>query len=177
MLIIDRYFLSHIWGIDYFALEVINMKQRLIKTFGSLFLAVALCLSISVVAFAADNTVSHIETSASRETEISPMGYGEYDSGEIPRKGELILYPVLNSYVGLSRTFYLMTDNIYSDTIPSGSIRVYVYKPNGDLLKYFTVGPQEDYTIKCTLPSSGTYTVRLYSDVNEKILATAGWTA
>ena len=175
MLIIDRYFLSHIWGIDYFALEVINMKQRLIKTFGSLFLAVALCLSISVVAFAADNTVSQIETSASRETGISPMG--EYDSGEIPRKGELILYPVLNSYVGLSRTFYLMTDNIYSDTIPSGSIRVYVYKPNGDLLKYFTVGPQEDYTIKCTLPSSGTYTVRLYSDVNEKILATAGWTA
>lgn len=102
------------------------MKQRLIKTFGSLFLAVALCLSISVVAFAADNTVSQIETSASRETGISPMGYGEYDSGEIPRKGELILYPVLNSYVGLSRTFYLMTDNIYSDTIPSGSIRVYV---------------------------------------------------
>mgnify|MGYP001624458857 CR=1 FL=1 len=151
------------------------MKRNLAKTLGSLFLALVLCVSTGTVAFAAESDNDVITSTQSVVTQSDR--YGEYDMGEIPRKGELTLYPVLNSYVGLSRTLFFFTDNIYSDTVPSGTIRVWVYKPNnGTLLKYFTTTARADKYFSFTLPSSGTYKVVIKSSVNEKILASVGWT-
>lgn len=154
------------------------MNVKLSKVFLSFILAIAMCLSIGSVAFAADSSTSANPSDVTvNASEVVPMSVGTYDSGIIPRGGELTLYPTLNSYVGISRRFFIITENIYSDTTPAGSIQVYVYKPDGKLLKYFTVGPNQDdcyYTF--TLPSAGTYTVKLISHVNERIYASAGWT-
>ena len=154
------------------------MNVKLSKVFLSFVLAIATCLSIGSVAFAADSSTSASPSDAAvNASEAVPMSVGTYDSGIIPSGGELTLYPTLNSYVGLTRKFFLITENIYSDTTPSGTIQVYIYKPDGNLLKYDVVGPnQDDYYYTVTLPPAGTYTVKLISHVNERIYASAGWT-
>ena len=156
------------------------MKRSLSKTLGSILLTVVMCLSTCFVASAAEYDESHklsATTASTDNVEVVPQAIGTYDMQEVPARGEVTLHTTLYSYVGLTRTFYFSTDNIYSDKVPAGKIRVWVSKPNGDLLKYFTVNARDDYEFKCTLPSSGTYTVDVQSEVNERILCSAGWTA
>lgn len=156
------------------------MKTKLPKVLASALIATVLSMSCVSSAFAGDisSTMQDVGiSSASSDIVATPNGAGEYDMGEVPRNGDLILYPVLYSYIGFQKTFFITTTNIYSDETPSGKIRVYIYKPNGDLLKYSTVGANEDNTFTFTLPPSGTYTVRIYSEVNEPILVSVGWEA
>ena len=154
------------------------MKRSLSKTLGSLFLAIALCFSTCSVAFAAESNSENALESRAFETTVSvePRAYGEPDSGIIPARGSLTLYPKLNSYVGVSRTFFFFADNIYSDSVPAGDIKVWVYKPNSEILQFFTVKAKGEKYIKCTLPASGTYKVVVESTVREKIQVSAGWT-
>lgn len=155
------------------------MKRSLSRVLGSLLLTMVICFGTSIVAFATEND-SNVALDAEKfsmsNVETMSDTYGDYDMGEIPARGELTLYPTLNDYVGLSRTFYFSTSNIYSNEVPAGTIRVWVYKPNGNLLTGFDIGAYEQKNFKCTLPPAGKYTVVIESDVNERILASAGWT-
>lgn len=154
------------------------MKLRIPKVLGSLLLITLVALNSSLSVFAAgdiSDSMTISENLSSDDSEIVPAAVGQYDSGDIPYQGELTLYPTLNSYVGLQRTFWFTTNNVYSDKVPSGNIRVYVSKPDGKLLDYFTVTAKDFYQKTYTLPSSGKYTVKIYSDVKEKIHASAGW--
>lgn len=155
------------------------MKRSLSRTLWSLLLAITICFGISIVTFAAEkdsNVALKIEEKSASNVEMMSDTYGDYDTKEISPNGKVTLYPTLNNYVGLSRTFFLSTMNIYSDDNPSGTIDVWVYKPDGNLLKYFTIGGYERKDFKFTLPPAGRYTVDVESNINERIHVTAGWT-
>lgn len=160
------------------------MKHSLLKSLGSLLLVVVLCFGTccsafateigSNIAFNADNsTISDVETKITRN--------GGYATGTIPANGKLTLHPELNNYVGLSMTLFVDTSSIYSDNNPSGTIRVWVYKPvnsNGEriLLKFIETSANNFVSYKFTLPPAGEYTVDIESDVKERVYISVGWT-
>ena len=79
----------------------------------------------------------------------------------------------LNSYVGFSKEF---TVNAVSDN-SNGMILVYLYNPKGNLVSHDWIAGVNDATRwKLTLPSSGTWHVKLYAQgTNEKTKCYVGW--
>lgn len=152
------------------------MKTKITRRIGFLLLAVMMMIQMPVLAFAAENTVENNTTVSAYETaSVMPCAVGTADSGYISAKGELTLYPTLNSYVGIQRTFVFWATSL-GDSTPSGNVRVYLYNPDGSLREYFTTKVDQDVIKTYNLPSSGTYTVKIYSEVNEKLHVNACWT-
>lgn len=149
------------------------MKHKLHKIITCLVLTMLVCLTCVSTAFAEEN-VAEFEVNTVSSTRASS---GDDDLQTLPAKGTVNLYPTLNSYIGLYKTFYFCAYNTYYDTKPTGTVRVYVYKPNGNLLRYFEVGVDEAYRETFFLPPSGKYTVQVYSEVGKKLLAGALWEA
>lgn len=149
------------------------MKHKLHKVLTSLMLTMLVCLSCTSVAFA-EEAATESKSNTESSTRASS---GDYDMATLPANGTIYLYPTLNSYFGFNKTFYFCADNTYFDEDPSGTIQVYVFKPDGILLRYFEVGVNEAYRESFFLPPSGTYKVQVISRVNRKLLASALWEA
>jgi len=78
-------------------------------------------------------------------------------SGTCPSNGSLNLYPWLESYIGLSKTFIV---NATSNS-KSGALLLYLYNPSGKLVsKDWMMGVNQIAKWSVTLPSSGKW--RLY---------------
>ena len=99
------------------------------------------------------------------------------DSGYCSANGELRLYPTLGNYIGFTRTLLFYATAIDSNVTPGGDIRVYVYGPDGNLVRYFETHANEDHEEKFTLPSAGEYKVVIYSEVDERLHCNAVWYA
>lgn len=155
------------------------MKKNFVKRIGTFLLVVLMVCASSISAFAAeaaDSTSIRGHEVTSLVNDVAPRApIGTGDSGYIAAKGELTLHPTLNSYVGTKRTLWFWASAIYNDNTPPGRIRVYVFKPNGKLLEYFETTANVDNIKTYTLPSSGTYTVEIHSEVNAKLLCNAVW--
>ena len=116
-------------------------------------------------------TVNDTETT----NEVVPASVGEGAAAYIAPRGTLVLHPTLNSYVGFTRTFWFWASANDSDTTPSGKLRVYVDKPDGSLLEYFEVNPNQDFIKTYTLPPSGRYTETVYSEVQARLYVNTTW--
>lgn len=98
--------------------------------------------------------------------------------GIVERGDTMTLYPTLSSYVGISRKFQIFTTPMGNGSItPSGTIHVYLHNPSDTSYKYWTMTPDDEKVVSYTLPSSGTYTLRIESQANVKVQVNAGWMA
>lgn len=154
------------------------MKHSLLKSLESLLLVVVFCFSTCCLAFAteSDSTIAFdVDASTKSDVEIKSTRNGGYDIGEIPAKGTLTLHPILNDYEGDKISLFVLTDNIYSDTVPSGTISVTVFNPYGLQINFVQMSASDFWSYKFTWPMTGKYTLKIKSTVNQKIYISAGW--
>ncbi len=145
--------------------------MQVIKKLFAVLLATMMVMGTSVTAFAANEEMGSEEIQAE---EVSPRAVGTVAIGDIAKKGNLTLRPELYSYVGLQRTLYITTTSLRENYVGE---RVYftVYKPNGGELARGNLMANGEWSQTFTLPSSGTYRIELYSNINEKVHVVATW--
>lgn len=172
------------------------MNKNIMKRLFTYSLTMALFLTSSVSAFAAEETavtfkgvpesaeeivtestikVEDVSIDEISEDLLSARAVGTGASGYCSAKGRLTLYPTLNSYVGVSRYFWFWASANDIDTTPSGVVHVTVKNPDGTVLDSFAIGANTDYIKKFTLPSSGQYTVEITSGINTRLYCNAAW--
>lgn len=150
----------------------IEMKNK----FLSLVLAVVLCFSMTVTAFAAEihlenATVVPMDTDSTivLDTTLQSNAYSlvtmeENDSvntsdvvtrastAVVPSNGSIDMYPTLLSYTGFTRKFYVSTES--ESTM--GALLLYLYNPNGKLVSEdWIMSVNGAYEWSLFLPSSG----------------------
>lgn len=153
--------------------------MKLKKTIFSLLVVTIFALGFSVSAFASDTENSEIvaksTTATIQNVEEKEIVTRAVVDGTVPSNGTMNLYPVLNSYVGFTKQISILTTPM-STRSPSGYLKISMYKPNGSLLKVWkTVLPEDQILETFTLPSSGTYTLKIESKANVPVFVSATW--
>lgn len=143
--------------------------RKKVKRIMACLIATVMVFGMSVSAFAAE-----VDSTAQELTENVQARANTPVSGVVSGKGSMYLYPTLNSYIGTSRSFSISTASMWTQN-PSGDIRMYLYKPNGTLLKYWVMSANGSNLFSFTLPSSGKYTLYVESDVAEPVNVSATW--
>lgn len=146
----------------------INSKIKVIKVklFMACLIATVMVFGMSVSAFAAE--VESVETHDVQTRANTPV------SGIVSANGSRYFYPSLESYVGVSRSFSITTASMSTQN-PAGQIRVYLYRPNGQMLDYWVMSANDSRLVSYTLPPSGQYTLYVESEVKETVNVSATW--
>lgn len=144
------------------------MKMNVMKRIAAFVLAGIMALGTSVSTFAAEPEVAgevSDETCVAEYTidvgsnSIMPLYDNEPVGGTIQSNKSDVYYPKLSSYVGLSKTFYAGTSSSGS----AGMVLLYLYNKNNKLISNDWILGVNDYgSWSFTLPSSGTYTLKVF---------------
>ncbi len=110
-----------------------------------------------------------LDTRASLTRVIVPSKYSDSDG-----VGNAQTTITLANYIGFSKELMVVTTPKSGGSV-TGSLVVYVGKPDGYNLDVITMGPREDITKKYSLPSSGTYTIIIHSTCNVNVEVAIGW--
>ncbi len=136
-----------------------QMKLNMMKRIGAFLLASSMTLGTTISAFAAEP-----EEVATEETIIAEytINTADYDNdpvgGTIASNSSATYYPRLSSYIGFTKQFYAGT----SSSSSTGMVLLYLYNPSGKLISNDWILGVNDYgSWNFTLPSSGTYTLRV----------------
>lgn len=95
--------------------------------------------------------------------------------GSVIGSGQTVYYyPNLDSYIGFSKTFVAATSSAGSTT---GAVFLYLYNSNGKLVSNdWIMGINDNASWSVTLPSSGTYTLKVVlSGTNGAVSFSAKW--
>lgn len=139
------------------------MKKKFLKRLFTLCMACVFMIGMSIPAFAAtlpdegEDIVAEYTINAS-STEIAVLNNSSTVSGTAPSNGVGYAYPHLDSYIGFSKVFHIVT----SSSGTSGAVLLYLYNEKGKLVSNdWIMGVNDGWSWKLTLPSSGTYTLKV----------------
>ncbi len=162
------------------------MKKRLFKRTISCLLASIMLLASATTAFAEEEQPKFdIETEGTAlSTDMEVINISVDDMGiepmsnkkvfaTVPANGTNSLYPKLDSYVGLSKTFFV---NATSPSSKAG-LFLYLYDPDGKLVSHdWVMGTNEAAKWSVFLPKSGTWRLYVVGHATEEYVDVwAGW--
>lgn len=163
------------------------MKKRLFKRTISFLLVSIMLLASATTAFAEEQPKLGIETeelctALSTDMEVINISVGDMGIepmsnqkvfATVPANGTNNLYPKLESYVGLSKTFFV---NATSPSSKAG-LFLYLYDPDGKLVSHdWVMGTNEAARWSVFLPKSGIWRLYVVGHATEEYVDVwAGW--
>lgn len=151
------------------------MTRKSFKKIGSCLIALLMVLGISFPVSAAETSsiVEEYTLNVSDSGEISMTRSNNTVGSVIASNSEQSYNPHLDSYIGINKTFVASTSSNGS----SGAVFLYLKNQNGKQVSNdWIMGINDNASWTVTLPSSGTYTLRVVlSGTNDWVSFAAKW--
>ena len=161
------------------------MKEKFLKRIGCLLVVVTMVFGTAVSAFAAETNevdkqndektvVADYTLQADNEGNVISVRSNNVVGSVIQSGQSATYYPNLDSYIGINKSFVAMT----SCNNNSGAVYLYLYKNDtGKLVSNdWIMGVNDQATWTVTLPSSGTYRLRVVlSGTTDWVSFSARW--
>lgn len=162
------------------------MKTKLFRSVAVLLMATVMVLGTSTQSMAATTNDVAPTQSSENLVEVATitldgnngnngiMPLNNTVGGTISANGSGTFYPTLDSYVGITKKFCAVSRS----NSTSGALSLQLYSPSGKLVSSgWMMGVNENNTVSwnVTLPSSGTWTLKVYAQGTNAPVTFYGW--